>query len=162
MAAEERIKHWIKELHLEQHLEGGWFSEVYTAGAEYGLSKDGRNLGGSIYFLLAKDEISHLHVIDCDEIWYHHEGCGVRLWILDGTGGIRSELLGCGEGMKPMVVIPKGVIFGAENVDPASYTLMSCATLPKFHYEGFRLVPRRELDQQYPGEKDFFTRMTIE
>ncbi|WP_081677499.1 cupin domain-containing protein [Butyrivibrio sp. WCD3002] len=37
--------------------------------------KEDRPLAGSIYFLLTEDEISHFHQIDCEEIWYHHEGC---------------------------------------------------------------------------------------
>ena len=56
-----------KAYHLEKHVEGGSFAEVYTAPFE----KDGRALAGSIYFLLDSGEISHFHVIDCDEIWYY-------------------------------------------------------------------------------------------
>ena len=59
----------LKEIfHLEKHVEGGFFSEVYTAPFE----KDGRPISGSIYFLLDRGEISRFHVIDCDEIWYYH------------------------------------------------------------------------------------------
>ena len=56
--------------HLEKHPEGGWFSEVYTAP----FQAEDRPLAGSIYFLLDQNEISHFHQIDCDEIWYYHEG----------------------------------------------------------------------------------------
>ena len=37
-----------KKYKLREHVEGGWFAEVYTAPAD----KDGRPLMGSIYFLL--------------------------------------------------------------------------------------------------------------
>ena len=62
---------------LEPHPEGGWFSESYTAPFE----KDGRSFAGSIYFLLDAGEISHFHEIDCDEIWYWHEGCGMCITV---------------------------------------------------------------------------------
>ena len=73
--------------HLEKHPEGGWFSEVYTAP----FQAEGRPLAGSIYFLLDQKEISHFHQIDCDEIWYYHEGCGLKITLLQD--GKRSVLL---------------------------------------------------------------------
>ena len=96
---EQKIQEWIDRLHLEAHPEGGWFSEVYAAPAEYGSSRDGRVMGGTIYFLLGKEDISHFHVIDCDEIWYFHEGCGVELWLLNPENKTAEcRRLGCGKG----------------------------------------------------------------
>lgn len=160
-AAEQKTAQWIQSLGLEKHPEGGWFAEVYTAPSEYGASLDARPLGGSIYFLLEKEDISHFHVIDCDEIWYHHEGCGVELWLLKPDGSCECRVLGCGEGQAPMIVIPRGVIFGARNVDPSSYTLMSCATMPNFHYEGFRLVAQEELLKAYPEQEELIRSMAF-
>ena len=157
----ERIQMWTERLHLEKHPEGGYFAEVYAAPASYGTSEDGRVMGGSIYFLLGEDDISHFHVIDCDEIWYYHEGCGVELWLLNEDGSAERRVMGCGEGQEPMVAIPKGAIFAARNVDPASYTVMSCATMPNFHYQGFRLVPQDELLAKYPQEEDLIRAMAF-
>mgnify|MGYP002726632493 FL=1 len=160
-AVKARMQSWIDRLHLEVHTEGGWFSEVYAAPAEYGSSKDGRVMGGTIYFLLGQEDVSHFHVIDCDEIWYFHEGCGVALWLLNPDGTCECRKLGCGEGEEPMVVVPKGAIFGAENLNPESYTLMSCATMPNFHYEGFRLVDQKELLEKFPKEEKLIRRMAF-
>ena len=103
---------------------------------------------GSIYFLLDGAEVSHLHQIDCEELWYYHEGCGLRISVLPDT----ALLLGgdTAAGQKAMVVIPKGAIFAAENIDPSGYTFMSCATAPGFTYEGFRLVNKAELKRLCP------------
>ncbi len=136
---------------LERHVEGGWFSEVYTAPFE----KDDRALAGSIYFLLDASEISHFHQIDCDEIWYYHEGCGMRITLLY-DGSVHRLLLG-GEvrnGERAMVVIPKGGIFAAENLREDGYTFVSCATVPKFDYTGFRLVNKSELQAEYGSAAD--------
>ncbi|MDO5325190.1 MAG: cupin domain-containing protein [Clostridia bacterium] len=133
--------------HLEKHPEGGWFSEVYTAP----FQAEGRPLAGSIYFLLDQNEISHFHQIDCDEIWYYHEGCGLKITLVQD--GKRSVMLlgnDLERGQRAMAVIPKGAIFAAENIDPAGYTFMSCATAPAFRYEGFRLVSRKEIAESYP------------
>ena len=132
---------------LCQHPEGGWFSEVYTAPWQ----SEGRALAGSIYFLLDGEELSHFHQIDCDEIWYYHEGCGLKITLVQDEK--RSVMLlgnDLERGQRAMAVIPKGAIFAAENIDPAGYTFMSCATAPAFRYEGFRLVSRKEIAESYP------------
>lgn len=129
------------------HSEGGWFAEVYTSPFE----QDGRPLAGSIYFLLEGADISHFHQIDCDEIWYFHEGCGMRIAVLSARGA-ETYLLGNDpeRGERPMVVIPAGAIFGAENLTPEGYSFVSCATAPHFTYDGFRLIGARELRDLLP------------
>lgn len=142
---------------LEPHTEGGSFAEVYTSAD----SRDGRPLAGSIHFLLEGDEISHLHQIDCDEIWYYHEGCGMRITVLTGDGVLSECLLGPGtdKGQRAMAVIPKHAMFAAENLDPDGYTFVSCATVPGFTYEGFRLVGREEIRQRFPAHADRVCRL---
>ena len=55
------------------------------------------------------------------------------------------------KGERVMVVIPKGAIFAAENMDDDGYTFVSCVTMPKFTYDGFRLVYANELRENNPG-----------
>ena len=132
---------------LVPHREGGSFSEVYTAPMEM----DGRPISGSIYFLLDQGEISHFHEIDCDEIWFYHEGCGLKVTILSKNG--KEEcLLGndTEKGERAMVVIPAGAIFAAENLANHGFTFISCITTPNFTYDGFRLVMKEEINQKFP------------
>ena len=138
---------YLKETYqLQKHVEGGWFSEVYTAAFE----KDGRSLAGSIFFLLDAGEISHFHEIDCDEIWYYHEGCGMRITMLSEEGVQRFLLGGHPEdGDRAMVVIPKGGIFAAENLQEDGYTFVSCVTVPHFEYAGFRLLGKHEIEAKW-------------
>ena len=86
-AAEQRIAEIVRELKLEKHPEGGWFAEVYTAPVSFAEGSGQRALAGSIYYLLGGADISAFHEIDCDELWYYHEGTGMRLYVLkqDGT-----------------------------------------------------------------------------
>ena len=132
-----RAEQLIKTYDLQPHEEGGHFSEVYTSPFE----ADGRPLAGSIYFLLDRGEVSRFHVIDCDEIWYFHEGCGMKITVL-ADGSKEEYLLGSNVelGERAMIVIPKGCVFGAQNLDPEGYSFVSCMTTPKFSYDGFRLV----------------------
>ena len=132
---------------LERHPEGGWFTEIYTSPFDLGA----RAFMGSIYFLLDGRDISHFHQIDCDEIWYHHEGCALKItMIIDGE--VKECLIGQEVGQTAMAVIPKGAIFAAENLDKDGYCFMSCATTPKFSYEGFRLVDDEEVRQVCTSE----------
>lgn len=149
----ERTEELIRAYSLEAHPEGGYFAEMFTAEG----SAKGRNFAGSIYFLLGAGDISHFHQIDCEEIWFFHEGCGLTVHILAPDGSYRRELLGndLSRGQKPMVVVEKGAIFAAENVTPEGYTFLSCVTTPRFLYEGFRLVPAEELKDKNLPERLF-------
>ena len=138
----------LKEAYrLEKHVEGGFFSEIYSAP----FAADGRSFAGSIYFLLSDGEVSHFHEIDCDEIWYYHEGCGMKVTVL-ADGRKEEFLLGKNvlKGEQAMVLIPKGSIFAAENLEGGGFTFVSCATVPHFEYAGFRLVYQEEIREKYP------------
>ena len=145
----DRINCLMKAYHLQAHPEGGYYAEVWDASEK---QQDGRPLAGSIYFLLNGEDISHLHVIDCDEVWYYHEGCGMELTIISPDGKIQTERLGADveTGEKMMIAISAGMIFGARNLHSSGYTFVSCATAPRFHYEGFRLIRMEELRQICP------------
>ena len=144
---------------LKQHPEGGWFREVYTSEDE----ADGRPLAGSIYFLLDAGEVSHFHRIDCDELWYFHEGCGLIITVLDESGPERIALGNdTGQGQSAMVLIPKGCVFAAENKDPDGFTFISCATAPKFSYEGFELLGKEDILAIYPDAPKDILRLAFE
>ena len=78
----------------------------------------------------------------------------MRITVLK-DGQKEEHLLGMNvhRGQCPMAVIPKGCVFGAENLEPDGYTFVSCATTPGFEYAGFRLVGGEEIKAGYP---DFF------
>ena len=143
-----RSEELTKEYALQKHVEGGSFAKVYTAPFE----DEGRSYMGSIYFLLDKDELSHFHQIDCDEIWYFHEGCGMKITIIDEEGEKRELLLGndLEKGEKAMILINKGWIFAAENLDKEGYSFVSCITTPEYRDEGFKLVYKKQIKDGYP------------
>ena len=142
----------LKDIYrLAGHPEGGFFAETYTAPCQ----KDARPLAGSIFFLLGPGDISHFHEIDCDEIWYYHEGCGMKITALTQEG-IKEYLLGSNpdNGERAMAVIPAGTVFAARNLAEDGYTFVSCVTTPHFMYEHFRLVKKEEIRQKYPDVAD--------
>ena len=142
----------LKEIYnLRAHVEGGSFREVYTAP----FDAEGRPMAGSICFLLDGRELSHFHEIDCDELWFYHAGCGLRLILLDKS--VRREILlgtDVEKGQRVLAVIPAGTVFAAENLDPEGFTFLSCVTTPQYVEQGFRLVSRDELRERFPGLAD--------
>ena len=150
----------LKEAYsLQKHSEGGWFAELYTSP----FKQNDRAPAGSIYFLIDKNEISHFHQIDCDEIWYYHTGCGMKIYIFKDNV-MKEYLLGINteKNEQPMVIIPAGAIFAAENIDRHGYTFISCATTPAFKYEGFRLVSKKELKALYPQAEEHILNMAFD
>ena len=154
-----RIEQLTEAFRLEPHPEGGSFSEVYDCPI---TDAHQRSIAGSIYFLLDGADISHFHQIDCEEIWYYHEGCGLRITVLEN--GVRREIrlgMDAGQGQAPMAVMPAGCIFAAENLDAGSYTFVSCLTAPHFTYDGFRLVPFEEIRAAFPADAEALRRLCM-
>ena len=154
-----RVKELTEAYHLCPHPEGGSFAEAWSSSGKL----EGRPLAGSIYFLLNGAEISHLHVIDCDEVWYYHEGCGLELTLITPEGERSSVRLGSGPetGENVMAAIPAGVMFAARNLDPTGYTFVSCVTAPHFTYEGFRLIGMQELRRICPESAEKMADLVI-
>ena len=132
-------KEIIEKYNLLSHVEGGYFVELYTSCSHL---QSERPLAGSIYFLLDQKDISKFHRIDCEEIWYYHQGVGMNIYFVEKDNNVSVRQLGMGKDQYPAVVVPKGTIFSAENIDPSGYTFISCATVPKFHYKGFELITK--------------------
>ena len=160
-AKEQRVQELKEYYRLEQHPEGGWFAECYTSEGTFArepvtgqeqAAVPARAFSGSIYFLLDKGDISHFHRIDCEEVWYFHEGCGLKITTIDEAGNIEAIHLGSdiSKGESVMAVIPKGVIFASQTLDPEGYCFVSCMTTPKFSYDGFKLISREELKELCP------------
>lgn len=160
-----RAEEIVHALDMEKHPEGGWFSEVYTAPfAEQKAAGQSRAFAGSIYYLLERAAISRFHEIDCDELWYYHEGAGMRLYVLKADGSSETLLLGCdfSAGELPMVKLAAGDIFAAENLTSDGYTLISCMTTPKFSYAGWRLAGQAELLAKYPMQQAWIQKFAVE
>ena len=148
-----RVKELIDHYELIAHQEGGYFKEIYTSDSSY----NNREYCGNIYYLLDKDEISHFHVLDCQEAWFFHEGCGMKITVISDNK-IKHLYLGndINNNQSPFVLLEKGEIFAAENIDKSSYTFVSCITVPKFTYEGYRLVNKDEI-RQYTDDPDIIS-----
>lgn len=154
-----RVQEIMQKFRLSGNPRSGAYSWVYTS-PTWTAEAISRPAAGSSYFLLAGSENLRFQSFDCDEIWYFHEGCGMRLTVLGADGTLRTFELGVGGAAMPMVLIPKGQIFAAENVDSAGYSFISCMTIPALETAGIRVWQREELLARYPQAKEAIERYT--
>ena len=154
-----RVQEIMQKFRLSGNPRSGAYSWVYTS-PTWTAEAISRPAAGSSYFLLAGSENLRFQSFDCDEVWYFHEGCGMRLTVLGADGTVRTFELGVGGASMPMVLIPKGQIFAAENIDSAGYSFISCMTIPALETAGIRVWQREELLAKYPQAKEAIERYT--
>ena len=149
-------EYYIEHLEMEPHVEGGYFKECL-------LEKEDRDLWSSIYFMLAKGEVSHFHRLKSDEVWYYHDGNALTIYMIDEEGKLTAAKLGLDleKGEVPQVLVPKGMIFGSA-MEEEGFSLVGCMVSPCFKYEEFELFDRKELLEKYPEHREVILRLTRE
>lgn len=113
--------------------EGGFVNELYR-----GEVVNGRQIYGTIYYLLTPNCCSIMHRLDADEVWYYHDGPALEmLLIYDDHYEVRylgNDLL---NGETPQVLVPKGVYQGCHMASHGEYTLVSTSMSPAYDQKGF-------------------------
>lgn len=133
---------WAADLDLQAHPEGGWYAETYRHVDGVETAAGTRSLGTGIYFLLQPGESSAWHRVASDELWFHHRGGPLRLFLggSDAEPGNTSELVlgsDIDAGQRPQVLVPAGVWQAARPVGDA--VLVSCVVVPGFDFADFTL-----------------------
>ena len=147
-------KNLSKRYQMDPHEEGGSFVDLKAervAGT--------RDASGAIYYYLPPDQVADFHVIDCDEYWAFVAGDTLELWIVSPDGKLSAELLGVEASADPLVFVPAGCMFAARAHDAEAQregTFLSCITVPRFSYDGWRLVKRDELEALCPAALAFY------
>ncbi len=161
---------WIKQLQLTQHIEGGWYSEVYRS--SFILRKDilpasfesDRNACTHIYFLLQKKGFSAFHRLrkPADELWHFYAGDPLIVYEIDKSGDMKEHLLGneVDAGQALFCVIKGGNWFAAKVVEASEYSLVGCTVSPGFDFNDFELAERDGLAKTYPQYTELITSMT--
>ena len=139
---------YIRSLNLSPHVEGGHFRELFVSGEK---DAAGRALYSSILFLLEKDEVSRLHRLLHDEVWYYHAGGTLNIYMIAADGRLTIEKLGPDpeKGERLQVTVPGGTVFGAA-LCSGTYALCGCMCAPAFLYEEFEIPEKDALLKAYP------------
>jgi predicted cupin superfamily sugar epimerase len=148
MTAQEIIKH----LQLTAHPEGGYYTETYRCvEAIVNRNGDQRNTSTAIYFLLNDNDVSNLHRIQSDELWFFHQGEPLEIVMI--KDGISSSIVlgnNLQNGEVPQAMIPANVWFGSKLKNSKGYALVSCTVAPGFDFRDFELADRNQLLSEFP------------
>lgn len=160
----DKVTQIIKHLSLKPHPEGGYYKEIYRCNIYTLINKSGQNrsLSTSIYYLLLSDQVSLLHELKSDEIWYHHLGSQLTIHCFDYKSGYKKLQLGSkveNEEM-PQVIIPAGTIFGAEVNGSNTFVLTGCMVSPGFDFNDFKMTDRTGLLEKFPDYKEIIVKLT--
>lgn len=158
------INDWISYLNLTAHPEGGYFCENYRNSIEVSLNETHsgvRNLATSIYYMLQSPQISKLHKLKSDEIWYFHYGAPLIVHVFQ-QNQYQSYTLGINleENQLLQLILPAGAIFGAEVAVDNSFTIMGCMVAPGFHFNDFQLISRHDILSSYPKHRAIIEKLT--
>ncbi|MGE7118855.1 cupin domain-containing protein [Peribacillus sp. NPDC046944] len=162
--------YYVTKLGMEPHPEGGFYkrtfeSEERTSDQELSVEFEGkRKLYTSIFFLLGSNDISHLHRLKSDELWYYHAGSPLTIHVIDEKGDYKERKLGINldEGEIPQVLVPKNSIFGSSVMDEDTFSLVGCMVSPGFEFQDFELFTQEELLSKYPQHRDVITKLAYE
>lgn len=136
---------------MQPHEEGGTYQELEPR------DTDARSASGSIYYFLPQGQFADFHQIDCDEFWVYSAGDTLELWIIDADGALSIERFGTSEGAQPLIKVTAGCIFAARHAGEIDDgTFLSCITVPKFTYQGWRLYSQDEMLHSYPDVAAFW------
>lgn len=149
-------------------VEGGYFAESYRA-ADFIAAEclperynGARRVSTAIYYLLEPGTFSEMHRVASDEIFHFYFGDPVEMLQLwpDGTG--RQVMIGTdfAVGMRPQVVVPRGVWQGARLAAGGRLALMGCTVSPGFEYADYESGARAELTRRYPEFREMISALT--
>jgi predicted cupin superfamily sugar epimerase len=156
------IQKLVEQLNLQPHPEGGYYRETYRDTRSFPSERGQRNISTAIYFLLAKNDISHLHRLTADETWHFYSGSPLILVEITPQGNVYKTVIGNNfdRGEMPQKVVLAGNWFGAYLPEGSDYTLVGCTVAPGFDFKDFEMAKREDLLKQFPNAKEEILKLT--
>lgn len=154
-------QYFIEHLKLAEHPEGGYYISSFRASDDIAVRDVQRPIYTSIYFLLRSQDISHLHRLQSDELWYYHAGSPLTVHMIfpDGTYEAKKLGLNLEAGEVPQIAVPKHTIFGSSVEESDTFSLVGCMVAPGFDFEDFELFTQEELLADYPQHEEVIRKM---
>ena len=148
--------------------EGGWFAETYRAreiipaGALGPEWPDARSVATAIYYLLTPGTFSAIHRVRSDEVFHFYLGDPVEMLQLPPGGEGRVHVLGTDleAGMRPQVLVPRGVWQGARLAPGGTLALLGTTVSPGFDPADYEPGRRDELQAAYPADREWIAALT--
>jgi len=146
----------IQSLELEPLLgEGGLYRNTYRSKAVVRDLKTGqeRPAGTCIYYLLTRENFSHLHSLKGDEIYHFYLGDPVELLVLEPKG--RQEIITLGQNLKEKMQVQylvRAHAYQGLRLKPGgSFALLGTTMTPGYDQRDYTLGERDFLLKQWPA-----------
>ena len=148
--------------------EGGFFAETYRARErvaatilEPGRAGE-RALATAIYYLLTPETFSALHRLRSDEMFHFYLGDPAEMLQLHPGGGGRVHVMGTdvAAGMRPQVLVPRGVWQGTRLVTGGRLALLGTTVSPGFDFADYEHGDRVALLAAYPAFAEWIAALT--
>ncbi|MGD2181435.1 cupin domain-containing protein [Lusitaniella coriacea] len=144
----------IQQLSLVEHIEGGYFAEIYRSTENVATEREGndRAILTSIYYLLTDDRpIDRLHRNQSDIIHYFHLGSPVTYLILHPNGKLERVKLGANllKGEVPQLLVSGGC-WKAAVLEAGEFGLLGEAVAPGFDYRDMEIAKEDYFRANFP------------
>ena len=159
----------ISLLGLKPHPEeGGYYAETYRSRETLPRNlwperyTGPRSFATAIYYLLTPDTFSAMHRLQSDELFHFYLGDPVIMLQLrqDGSGEILTLGTDLLKGMRPQVVVPRGVWQGAGLLPGGRFALLGTTVAPGFEFADYETGQRDLLMNAYPQFRDIIGGLT--
>lgn len=144
-------KEWIDVLHLQPHVEGGWYRRVHTAPATIDTPHGKRPNASAIHYLLTRDApTGHLHRNRSCILHFLQSGGPVEYYLLSESGDCLRMTLGFDVGQTLFLEVPAGVWKASRLVDDAEHALVSEVVVPGWSVDDHEFMARDRLMREFP------------
>lgn len=154
-------EHWIKQLELNPHPEGGYYREIFRSDHKVIRENERKQTDActSIYYLLEGKDFSGFHRLESDELWYFHKGETIFIHVIDQSGAYNCIELGDSGSGQLQAVVEAKCWFAAEIPSNSGFALVSCAVAPGFNFSEFEMAVKAVLLNSFPDLKGIINRL---
>jgi uncharacterized protein len=122
--------------------EDGYFTEFVNTNVQTeGVNPQLQNTRTKIFYLMNKEQVSCLHILDIEEKWQWIQGSAVSLYLFH-ENSIKAVTL---DEKTQEYTIPKNTLFAAKNVDITNFSLVTCECRPGFHPQHYKIPSNDQL-----------------
>lgn len=156
--------HYVKQLELLPHPEGGYYKELYRSAKSFAAEgfEGQRNYATAIYFLIEQGNFSALHRIKSDETWHFYAGDPLEVIEIDPKGLLTTTIIGADldKGQRFQYTVPAGNWFGSRVLKSGSFSLVGCTVAPGFDFRDFEMANGTALINEFPQHQLLIAEMT--
>jgi len=133
--------------------EGGFYLRTYESQCTIQLERGLRNIGDHIYYLITKDQFSHLHLLQCDEMWHFYAGDPIEMILFDSES---FDLIEIGNtnlrNHRPQQLVKANKWQGAKLKEGGSWALIGTNAFPAYSQNDFTLG-KQEMFNHLPSDR---------